>query len=283
MLLLRHPPEAPPLELGVELDGAPGVFALGSGIGAVGLIQFRRLAFLALVHLAVGVDELSEPVVVPLVAVDGLLHDLGVPDLELGVVDLLRPLDDPGEDVFAALLVEDVAVVLDVVVVLDELVVEGDDDDPSPDAVVHPFDLGKVVGVEDEGMGRGKVEGRLVLLLAPDVVGGAEFLDLAVVQPCPFLRLAGDDEPLSPQLGQFRLDVPLAVGGQGVGAYLAIIGPQHPRDGVPESRLAVASVPIGDDDALDVDLADGADAANLLDVVDELQVVVEDVPKELQP
>ena len=240
----RHLPETSSFQLGIELDRSSRIFALRSGVCPVGLIKIRGLALLTWIDLAAIVYELAKPIVVLFVVVDGFLHHFRVFDLELRIIDFLRAFDDPGKNIFPAFFEEDVAIVLDVGVVLCEFVVERNDDDPPPDAIVHTFDLGEVIGVKNQGMGRGEIERCLVFLFAPDIVGGAELLDLAVVKSRPFLGFACDDQPLSPEFGKFRLHVPFAVRRQGVGADLAVVASQGLGDCVPERRFAVPSVTI---------------------------------------
>ena len=81
------------------------------------------------------IKEVAEPVVLAAVIVNGFLDAAGDRDFVIQVYDFLCALDHPGQNTFACVLLEAIAIVLDVALALN-LCIEGDDDQSAPSAVI---------------------------------------------------------------------------------------------------------------------------------------------------
>ena len=103
------------------------------------------------------------------------------------------------------------------------------------------------------------------------------------IKPCTFLHLSSNEKSLTLDLCHFWFDVSPTTYGQGIRRNIPGVKAQHAGDGIPEGRLTVAAITIGDDQRLHVNLTDGSKPANHLDVIDELLIVLEDEIQAVQP
>ena len=217
---------------------------------------------------------MSQPVIVLPVPGNGIPDHLGLINVVVLVDHTFGAFDDPGQNRTACLVIEVIGIVLDVRFSGD-FSIERDNDQPTPGTGIHGTDLGQVIGIEDERMAGHIAEGVLILFLSVDFVGGAELLHIGCVQAHTLLQLGSDDEPLSLGLGQLRFHVPFAAHCQRIGGHIATVGAEHPGDGVPEGRLAIASLAVSDNQGLNVDLANSSKTDNLLYIIHELPVTKE--------
>ena len=153
---------------------------------------------------------------------------------------------------------------------------ERDNDQSAPSAVIRSRHLRQVVRVQHQRMARFKGERSLELLLGENGIGRTELLYHAGVQAHTFLQLRRNDESLALQLCHFRLNVTLAVDGQGIGGDIAGITAENLIDHIPEGGLAVASVAIGNDHRFRVYLADQTETADHLHIVNKALVTAEE-------
>ena len=127
------------------------------------------------------------------------------------------------------------------------------------------------------------MERSLILLLCLDLIRRAKLLYRRCIQPHAFLHLGRNDEPAAFQLRHLRLDIPLAVHGQGFGRQLSGIIAQYPEDRVPESRFTVGTATVGNNHALLIDLPDCRHSDHQLYIVNQLLILAEEKFQGIQP
>ena len=225
---------------------------------------------------------MGQPVVLLPVLGDCCLHYRGQSDMESHVDDALGPLDHPGEDGGASILVEVLGIVLDIAAPGDPGV-ERHHNEPPPSACVNSAHLGQMVGVQHQRVAGDKTEWVLVLLLRIDLIGGTHLLHRGGVQPGAFLQLGGDHQPLAFQLRHLRLDVAAVAHGQCIGGHVAAVGAKHTGQRVPEGGLAVGPAAIGDDHLLDEHLPDAGGTGYELHIVHQIPVAAEQEVKLFLP
>ena len=164
------------LDCRIKVRGAAGILSVLDAIGSILLIQLSGFLRQVLAGLTALTQEMSQPVVIFPIVFNRCLHDLRQFRLEVQGNGLLGSLDDPLQNVAAGLLIEIIRIVLDIAVA-DDLGIEGNDDQTPPDSVVVGSDLGQMVRVEDQCMGRREGEGRFIFLLREDLIRGTELLN----------------------------------------------------------------------------------------------------------
>ena len=127
------------------------------------------------------------------------------------------------------------------------------------------------------------MERSLILLLRLDLIRRAKLLYRRRIQPHAFLHLRRNDEPAAFQFRHFRLDISLAVHGQGFRRQLPGVIAQDPEDRVPESRFTVGTATIGNDHVLLIDLPDRRHSDHQLHIVDQLLILAEEKLQGIQP
>ena len=125
---------------------------------------------------------MTEPVVLPLIGVNGILHTLREWNFVVDIDDFFRAFDNPCKDALARIGEQVLSVVFNIAVALN-LGVERNDNQSTPDTGIGSAYLRQMVGVQNEGMARRKAERVFVLFLRKDIVRGAELLDDGVVYP----------------------------------------------------------------------------------------------------
>lgn len=225
---------------------------------------------------------MPEPVILATVIIDGILHAGRNRDVVVSIDNLLADFDDPGEDRAASIVIEILTVILDVAAAGD-LGIKRDNDQSPPDTIIGCTDARQVVGIQHQCVAGLEGKRILVLLLSKDIIGRAELFDGRIIEPCTFLHLGNNEKPLPLDLCHFRFDVSATTYGQGIRRNVPGVKTKHSGDGIPEGRLTVAAITIGDDQRLHVNLADGSKAADHLDVIDEFLIVLEDKIQAVQP
>jgi hypothetical protein len=258
------------LQRKIEVRRTAHILVAVQRVVAVRLIQ-RRGAFLkGVIHLALLIQKMSEPVVLAAVFLDGLRHAVRDRNLVAQRDDLFGTFDDPCQNAFSGIFIQVLAVILDVALAL-ILALNGITMSlrqiPSSDA-----DARQMVGVQHQRVAGLEGERVFVLLLREHIIRGAELLDGGIVEPCTFLHFGSDQKALALDLRHFRLDVPAAADGQGICGDVAAVKPQHTGDGIPEGGLAVSPIAVGNDEGLHINLADSGKTADHLDIVDELLI-----------
>ena len=119
----------------VEVRRAAHILIGIDAVVTVRLVQRRRTLLIAFADVAFVLKEVSQPVILAAVFVDGLLYALRYRDPVFQLNDLLRTLDDPGEYALASVVIQVLAVILDVALAGD-LGAERDHDQPAPDTVI---------------------------------------------------------------------------------------------------------------------------------------------------
>ena len=127
------------------------------------------------------------------------------------------------------------------------------------------------------------MERSLILLFRLDLIRRAKLLHCRRIQPHTFLHLRRDDEPAAFQLRHLRLDIPLAVHGQGFRRQLPGVIAQDSEDCVPESRFTVGTSTIGNDHVLLIDLPDRRHSDHQLHIIDQLLILTEEKLQGIQP
>ena len=222
-----------------------------------------------------GVQELSQPIVVLPVFLYRFPHGFRFLNLELLPDGSFRAFNDPLQNGRPGLFEQVVRIVLDVVFPGNPGV-EGNDNQPPPGAVIVGGHFRQVVGVKDQCVGGDEMEGSLEFLLRFDGVHRTDLLHHPRIEPLAFFQFGSDDQPLPFQFCNFRFYVSPAVHGHGLGGNLAGIQPQHPGDGVPEGRFPVGPAAIGDNHLFGIDSAHCGHPHDLLHVPDQLLVLAEE-------
>lgn len=108
-------------------------------------------------------------------------------------------------------------------------------------------------------------------------------LDGGIIQTGTLLHLGSNQKALALDLGHFGLDVSAAANRQRISGDVAAIQTQYTGDDIPEGGLTVPAIAVGNDEGLDVNLADSSQTANHLHIIDELLIVLEDKVKAVLP
>ena len=225
---------------------------------------------------------MAQPVIVLTVLLDGPLDTFWQRNLEVMLDDIRRPLNHPGEDRAASIPEKVIAVVFDVALAFD-LRIKGNHDQPSPDSGVLGTHLGKVIGIEHDGMAGRIGKGIFVLFLRRHIVRGAQLLYDGGVQAGTFLKLGGDQHAFALGLRQLRAHIALAAHGQCICGDIAAIGAEHMSQGIPEGGFAVAAIAIGNDERFHEHFSHGDHSGDLLHIANQLLVAAEEQVQGILP
>lgn len=270
------------LQRKIKVSRAAHKFVAVCRVVPVGLIQRRGAFPVGRIHLAAVFQKMPEPVILASVFVDCLLHTGGQRNLVILLDDLFGTLDNPRENAVTGIGIQVLTVILDVALALN-LGIERDDDKATPDAIVGCADAGQMVGVQHKGVAGLEGERVFVLFLRKNVISGAELLDGGIIQTGTFLHLSSNQKTLALDLSHFRLDVSAAADRQGICGDVATVQTQHAGDDIPKGGLTVPTIAVGNDECLDVNLADSSQTANHLHIVDELLIILENLVKAVLP
>ena len=202
--------------------------------------------------------------------------------LEIGGDHLHRTLDQPRQNRTACVVDQILCIILLIVLPLN-LCMKRNDNQSAPCAVIRSRHLRQVVRVQHQRMARFKGERCLELLFCKNGIGGTELFNHGGIQTHCFLQLCRNDKTFAFQFCHFRLDVTLAVDGQGIGGEIAGIAAQHLIDDIPEGRLAVLAVAIGNNHCFRVYFANQTETANHLHIVDQALVTAEEHLQSILP
>ena len=140
-----------------------------------------------------------------------------------------------------------------------------------------------MVGVKHQSVAGLEGERVLIFLLCKDIIGGAELLDGGIVQTSTFLHLGSNEESFTFDLRHFWFDVSTASNSECICRNVTGVKTKHSGDSIPEGGLTIASITVGDDKCLHVNLADGGQTTNHLNVIDEFLIALKDEVKAVQP
>ena len=145
------PLEIPLSQSAIEIRGASGKLAHAQAVRPVFLIQLAGLLCVRRVDFTAFFKKLIQPVVLPAVSIDGILHDLRVLELIVLGDDALGPFNDPRQHGRTCILIQEVAVVL-LITFSGEHRIERNDDQSAPGTLIGCADAGQVVCVQDQGV-----------------------------------------------------------------------------------------------------------------------------------
>ncbi|GFI30422.1 hypothetical protein IMSAGC013_01812 [Lachnospiraceae bacterium] len=225
---------------------------------------------------------MPKPVIVLPVFRYGILHALWKGYPEIVPYGFPRALNNPRHDIRRGVFYKIIRIVLPVMFP-GNLCIEGDHNQPSPDAGIHRTHLRQMVGVQHKGMARREGKRVLILFLRKNLIRGTELFDDGRVQAHTFLQLGCDKQPLALCLGKFRLYVPLTSHRQRIRRHIPAVGAKHTGYGVPKRGFAVASLPIGNNQRLHVDAPHRRHAHNLLHIVNQLRIATKNSVQRIQP
>ena len=133
-----------------------------------------------------------------------------------------------------------------------------------------------MVGVKHQCVAGLKRERILVFLLCKDIIGGAELLNGGIVQTSTFLHFGCDEESFSFDLSHFRFNVSAASDSERICRNITGVKPKHSGNSIPEGGFAITSITVGDDKCFYVNLTDGSQTTNHLNVIDKFLIALED-------
>ena len=140
-----------------------------------------------------------------------------------------------------------------------------------------------MIGVKHQCVARLEGERVLVFLFCKDIISGAELLDGGIVQTSTFLHLGCNEESFTFDLSHFRLDVSSASDSERICRNVTGVKTEHSGDSIPEGGLTIASITVGNDECLHIDLADSSQTTNHLNIIDEFLITLKDEVKAVQP
>ena len=156
--------EASLLQRKVEVSRTADILVAVHRVVAVCLIQCRGAFFIGVIHLALVRKEMSEPVILIAIFIDGLLDTSGNRNLVVQLDDLFGSFDDPRQNAFTGIIKQVFTVILDVSFP-GNLGIERNDDQTTPDTIIGCADTRQVVGVQNQRVTR--FEGERSLYFSP--------------------------------------------------------------------------------------------------------------------
>ena len=134
---------------GIKIRGAADILAVLDAVSPVLLVELPRLLLAGRADFTAFVDIPPKPVVVLPVCLHRILHALRRVGFEVLRDCFLRPFDDPCQDGGACVLKKIIRIVLDIRIPHD-MGIEGNHNQPAPDAVIVRADLRQVVGIQHQ-------------------------------------------------------------------------------------------------------------------------------------
>ena len=116
----------------------------------------------------------------------------------------------------------------------------------------------------------------LEFLFGKNRVGRAQLLHHAGIQPHALLQLCRKNHPFSFQFRHLWLHVASAIDRQGIGGNVSAVTAENLVDDIPERTLAVATVPVGNQQGFLIHLSNQTQAAHLLHIVNQALVTAEE-------